>query len=82
MTRQLNTPLQKEPRQPEAVVACLAAQRHLRRLTRDLGHAVPRRVQLGHQSFGVTAPDGRPLPERSTAGRAGVGQGRTTCEAG
>ncbi len=37
-----------EPRQPDAVVAGLVARRHLRRSTRDLGHAVSRRVQLGH----------------------------------
>jgi hypothetical protein len=28
-----------------------------RRLTRDLGHAIPRCVQLDQQSFGVTTPD-------------------------
>ncbi len=47
----------KKPRQPEAVIARLIAQRHFRNLTRDLGHAVPCRIQLGHQSFSVAAPD-------------------------
>ena len=67
MTRQLNTRLQKEPRQPEAVVACLAAQRHLRRLTRDLGH--------GHCQTNLSRPAKGAGPRRSGRQLTPLGQG-------
>ncbi len=47
----------EEPRQPEAIIARLITERQLWHPTRYLCQAVPRRIELSHQAFGVTAPD-------------------------
>ncbi len=64
----LDTPLMDKPRQSEAVIVRFVAQRHLQRLTRKFGHAVPRCVQLRHQHFGIAAFDwmqARIIPSRN-----------------
>ncbi len=53
----LNAALLEQACQPKAVVVCLVAQDHLRNLPRDLGHAFPCRIELGHQAVGVAALD-------------------------